>query len=176
MITTTLNDLCAAIYITSDLADWSTATTALSIKMEIQQNCCEKITSYTLTDFITLDSFLIDIDGVRYLQLVPDFLGMSDTLTDGVYSITVTTRNADESLIKESACILVDCFLRCKVAQDIAKGDYESAKLLEAIHSANSCQGVDCDCTTACDLLTMLLEKLDLQNSKDDDIPDCGCS
>lgn len=124
-------------------------------------------------DEAVTDSNLI-LNGNICIQ--PGFYGQVDTLSDGIYSVTLKADYEDGSYIEEYACSFVDAVIRCKIPGLIADGDYDAPILFDAIHTANQCTDVDCDCAMACSLFSLLIEKLNLKLITDGSITDCGCS
>lgn len=108
--------------------------------------------------------------------ILPAFYGQTNTLSDGIYGVTLRAEYEDGSYIEEYACSFVDAVIRCKIPSLITSGDYDAPILFEAIHTANQCTDVDCDCAMACSLFSMLIDKLNLKLITDGSITDCGCS
>ena len=168
---------CESITISSDVSDYSD-NTITSIEITTVINCCDStLQTYTITDFATPDSLLVTNTTTDVLEIVllPEFFNTTDVINDGVYSITIKTIKNDLSFVEEKACILVDCYIKCKIVDLIEEGDFESHRLYEAIIMANECTGVDCDCATACNLYEQLINKLKI-SFNDANINNCGCS
>ena len=177
MLILTLSDTsCSAINVTSTVSDYSEGDIA-TIDITASINCCtDSAVTYQITDFVTPDSLLVDIDGTLTIQLTPEFFSTTDTLNDGIYSIKIRTTKDDTSYVEESACIFVDCYVKCKVADLVEDGDYEAHRIYESIQMATACPDSDCDCSASCKLFEQLVNKLEISTTNGNSINDCGCS
>lgn len=126
-----------------------------------------------IDDSTVTDSNLIQNGNICIL---PGFYGQGDTLSDGIYGVVVRADYQDGSYIEERGCSFVDAVIRCKIPGLIENGDYDAPILFDAIHTANGCIDVDCDCAMACSLFSQLIDKLNLKLITDGSITDCGCS
>jgi len=109
------------------------------------------------------------------LGVTPEFYGQTATLSDAIYTIKVEAEYEDGTIITERACTFIDAIIRCKIPLLIADGDYDAPILFDAIHTSNSCTDVDCDCTIACKLLSLLVDKLNQNLIANGSVSKCGC-
>lgn len=170
-----LDTLCGGITISSDVIAYDDVTIA-SIEITTKINCCSTETTYTITDFITPDTLLVDNAGTLEIHLLPAFFTQTDSLSDGIYSINIKVIKEDTSYIEEIGCIFINCYIKCKLIDLIASGDYESHRLFDAIIAANNCVSTDCDCASACNLFEQLVTNLNLSTTTNENIISCGCS
>jgi len=121
------------------------------------------------------DSSKLLLDG--NLTILPALYGSTNTsILDGVYAVEVIATYSDDTIIRETACTLVDAVIKCTIPTLIQAGDFESHILYDGILQSNACITWDCDCSTACGLYKLLADKLTENLLLDANTITCGCS
>lgn len=93
----------------------------------------------------------------------PPLFNMTEKLSDGVYTITVTGLYADNTQISEFACTYIDCETKCRVL--------ESQCLEAMMYHYTLHQSYDCNCN--CDKLYTIWEALQHLLNKDNICDKC---
>lgn len=134
---------------------------AISAKLFISHNC---------TTAVEYDVELEDIsviDATPYIVINPSFLSKEGTsLEDGVYSITITIKLADNSIYTEKICIASLCEVRCdlvtKLAADIPS--FLSSNINAMIIALENIQYCDtCACEAGCTIYSELKNLLKMK-------------
>lgn len=86
------------------------------------------------------------------IEIYPALMGQ-DVFPDGVYGVNIRVVASDGSVAEARECILIDCDLKCRVAESTDKNAFFIYYLLKELGDC------DCDCKTMCDLLRLSLDK-----------------
>lgn len=173
----TLNSDCSILTLTSEALATSGVKSFVSLVLKTRQNCSLTETSVTVTSLIgSISNKQISIpatlfyndstktkycDGIYYFEL------------NITYDIT-STFPAVRYLVKDSACQLIDCTLKCDVLKYYT--DTKDRKVYYQYFALK--QGNDCDscyCTEMCSIYTELKNLLNDNNISNTD-SGCGCS
>lgn len=123
---------------------------------------------YTLVLTITKcsgTSYEIAVIEESPLTILPEDIGETATIPDGVYSFTLTETNVD--ITREFACHWVDCSTTCRLADYILEHpDTNIYAYIMGLQFMNTCAEVDCK--DYCLMYDELISKLNED--------DCGCS
>jgi hypothetical protein len=104
--------------------------------------------------------YIRSVDGVE--TILSTFFGDAETLSDGIYTIVVTTIDTDDVAVEEQGCIFKDCSdLKCDIASKDAMYYYY---VLE-----NNCS---CNCSKLYTIYEALLAELEKPVSNESN---CGC-
>jgi hypothetical protein len=146
-MTATISNDCTSIVITSSfLVNGNTSNTLI-------------ITRGTTVTTITLAT------NITSYTLLPAALGMSTTLSDGVYNISLVTVSSGGTKTTESLCRVVLCAIKCDMIDNyLDVKDFGKVMAYEALKLANNC--LKCDCTILNTLYTILTNT---------PIDDCNC-
>lgn len=96
-------------------------------------------------------------------RIYPEFYELTDTFSNGVYSVTILAVKADDSTATEQACVFMDCDIACKVEL------VEQMVLHYALVNGSGCT---CDCSKMYTIYQALLSKISTGTANESD---CGC-
>ena len=168
-MTYTIADQCASLRLESTIIDdfvTDNPSHDYSVNITFTKNCS--------TNF-SFDIVIGDIDDsglINFIEYLPEDLGGTTSIPDGVYSVVITKTLDDLSEITtEKECIVIDCELKCCVIDYLADNPSSDIMLYyTALTWAPNCG--NCLCDEACTLYNLILDKLDENGST----TQCGCS
>lgn len=147
----------------------NTGCVSLSVESDLITNYVSALPDpgYTLVLKITTcagSEYEISDISADPLVVLPADIGATDTIPDGVYSLTLT--ETDTNITREFACHWVDCFTTCKLEQYILNNPTTNIHIyLMGLSYMNVCSEVDC--SAYCDMYNELMRLIN--------DPDCGC-
>jgi len=140
---------CSQLDIRSDVVNYNEFNITIDkITVKATYNCCEP----------PIEKVLSGVQEGK-ITLLPSDFEMTDGLQDGVYTVTVKTEYSNQTIVTETACVLVDCDLKCHIVEKVAKDPFTDAHLTYYIikEGAENCE---CSCEDMCELYRQLLTEL----------------
>ena len=106
------------------------------------------------------------------LTYLPEDLGGTTSIPDGVYSVVITKTMDDGSSVEtEKECIIIDCELKCCIVDYLADNPTSDIQLFYlAMGWASRCG--TCLCDEACTLYDTIKDKLNTNGNT----TQCGCA
>lgn len=96
-------------------------------------------------------------------RIYPEFYELTDSFSNGVYSLTISAVKEDDTTEEESGCVFMDCTIKCNVVT------IEQMVLHYALVNANGCT---CNCAKMYTVYQALQSKITTGTANESD---CGC-